>query len=279
MRRATKHMLLIIIVIFLIEPYIIGASYDSDDLSVFANADLTISQHATQMAYFNTSGNWIGAADETETQVSNGTWSVTWNAVSQDTDKRATVGVEIASYGSPSTVINATAWDQDTTDHIVAFSFRIGTPTEGKLFRWEFGFQDDYDWKKGVVYSSDTKLTMVYLTAADYAYIDEMFDVLAADSLLLQFIEDDADQFSGTNVIEVEMHYYTTTSMAQFNEYLLYCGFLNLFVALGMTRMWNPMSGGRRRSRRRRYRRGRRGYRPRYSRRRRRYRRYRRRRY
>lgn len=265
-----RNLMLVLILVLLVEPYVIQGVYNPSELAVYGDADSTIADHVTKFNYYNgTTLENVWNSAPTETAAGNGTWTVDWGlaaTTTQDEDKAAFVTVYWSTTGTVSDTWNITAFLDSTDDYIVAVGFRIQTPTLGKAFTYNMGFQTDGDYWKGTCYSSSSLLTMIYMDSLDQEWFDEYLTLLADDHFALSFIESDADEFTDTNEIEIEVHFYTSMDMSRFDEYLLYCGFLNLLLGLAITKYWNPT--GTRRSYRRRWRTT---YRPRFRRYRRRY--------
>ncbi len=250
-----------LILALLVMPFVIQGQYDPTGMELYNGFPVTetvgydplTADMSVDGYYRNTSGNGLWLAAMAETYSANGTWTVDWAAVAQDEDKNAFIGVKYGSSGVESDTWNWTAFDSDTTDNIVAFSFRIKSPTLGAVFAYEIGFDSDPDYWSGTIVSSETS-SLITLTAADYAWIDEYQGIIdaAADGFTFWFLEADATELIDTNEIEFEIHFYASVSMDTFNEYVLYSGLIMIFMALAETRHFNPTgrSGRRRGSRR-----------------------------
>ncbi len=250
-----RNVALVLLLALVVQPFVIQGQYNPDDMTLFqpiaSTNELLIAESETLFGYYNTSGNWISASI-VETQVANGSWTVTLSATAQDLDKKARVSVFLKSSGVVSPYWNSTAWDQDTTDGIVAYSVRITAGTDGYPVTYQVGWSGhatilgNYD--DNVIYTSDS-LSTVPTTAAQYALIDEYEDIIAGDMMAFGYQESDASQFVDAAVVEIELHFYSSVAIDTFNEYMLYCGLLNVLIAGAMTKYWNPT--GRRRRRRR----------------------------
>lgn len=248
-RNAAAAMIICLLVI----PFVVQGQYNPSALDVYGSSDHVIADTATWFYYMNTSGYYLSAS-MTETQDGNGTWDSALVSTAQDNDLQAEIKVWFPQTASGADdKYNVTAFDSDTDDHIVAIGVRIMGADAGIPIQWCMGFDHDvnrfHSYSDSPILTSETELTMIYLTLADYAYFDDYVIELATDSLNLRFRELDASQFVNAATVEIEVHFYIETSMASFNEYLLYTGVIMCLMALAMTPYWNP--SGKKRHRRR----------------------------
>lgn len=253
---------LILFVTVALQPYLIQGVYDTSALDLYNAEDMVIADHVTGFGYYNTTPYWITYSSLTETAHASttGCWTVTLASTAQDNSKRAILKVGIADYSSTaSDTWNITAWDQDTDDHIVAYSIRVWTGLAGEPMNLKMGFATDTSYfhdGSTIIYSSETVNTMFYLTNADYEYFDEFATLLSNDQLEIVFWQDDPINFVNGEDIEIEIHFYTESGTTTFDQYLFGAAAINFLIALGMSSVWNPLKGsGRRRFRRRSFRR------------------------
>lgn len=246
-----KALALVMILCLIVVPYVVQGQYDPSELSLYNNEDSVIADHVTKFNYYNgTTLENVWNSGPAETSVGNGTWTVDWAlaaTTTQDEDKRAFVTVYWQDSSTASDTWNITAFLDSTDDYITAIGFRIQTDDLGSAFTYNMGFQTDGDYWKGTCFSSASALTMIHLTASDQEWFDEYLTLLADDYFALSFIEEDADQFTVPMTIELEVHFYTSSDMAQFNEYMFFSGIGMLILGLAITKYWNPLGGYNRR--------------------------------
>ncbi len=251
----------ILIVTIALQPYLIQGTLAADTFDEYTTppgvADyLDKTDEIGYFTYVNSSGHTVTAA-QTEADGENGEVEYTLAATAQDTTKVASLDIPLL---TTATIWNVTAFLEATDDSIGAIGIRIGTPTEGKPFVIKLGWEgggghyEEFLISERVIFSSDDDVSTLVLSAAQIAEIEDYATPLASENMKLYITEADADEFVSTSVIEVELHFYQALSNATFDQYLFGAGLINILIALGMTRMWNPLrgGGGRRRRRRRR---------------------------
>lgn len=250
-----RNLMLILIMVLLVQPFIIQGVYDPSDYNIYGDYDLGVADHHTLFGYYNTSGYQITASAMVETAIENGTWSTALVSTAQDNDLPTQIRIYIDE-GTVHSYINATAFDPDTDDHIVAVGVRVTGGTNGIPLEWNMGFSSDPTFFRSqddsLMYTSDTRLSMYYVTAYDLNRIDS-FPELSDDYFRIGFYEKDANVFVNGEDIEIEVHFYYSLSSDTFNEYLLYCGVINILIAFAMTKYWNPTGTRRYRYNRRRF--------------------------
>ncbi len=250
-----RNLFLGLILALVIFPVLVQDQYDVDELALYngepttiaLGADPLIGDHETKSTHYNSSdGASISSGSITETHVANGTWSVTLSLAVQDLDKKSTINIAYDAQSSASDTWNATAFDVDTTDHIVAIGLRIETAVATTLY-YKCGLQDKTDSFTGTIATSDSRVSMIYLDTAFYNWLDEYAVQAANDAFYFYIWENDAYQFVDAAVIEFEVHFYTETSMAQFESYMMYTGLGMILIAAAETRYFNPTGRRRRR--------------------------------
>jgi len=252
-----RNLFIALILALLVIPVIVQGQYNADDLDLFADEEILIADHTTVNYYYNSTGNWINDGSLTETAVSSpedGSWTCDFAPTAQDLDAQSNVHITWASSAAKSDTWNITAYDQDTTDYVVAMGIRISSDDEGMPIRLRLWFGPSLMLWEQTVYTSDTALNMLYFDAAFYEDIDDYTAAVALTTgqVWFELIEEDANQFVTTTDIEFELKFFTSNSVAVFREYLLYGGFAMILLGAGMTKYWNPLKRGRRRRRRRR---------------------------
>ena len=259
MRKSTQHMLIIVILVFLVEPYVIQGAYRPNDLVLYdpTGSDATdpvITDFHTYYTYYNSTGDLIQPTP-TETQAGNGTWTFPFDATAQDVDLKALISVTLADGGSESDTWNDTALDSATADSIVAMGMRITTAGDTGIFSYKCGLATKTDFFTGYIRADADAISMIYFGAGFQAWLDDYAVQAADDAFHIYIWEEDAVELVDGAVIELELHFYSTLSTDTFNEYMLYAGALNIMLAIGMTSAWNPTRSSVRRRRRRRRRR------------------------
>lgn len=254
MRKATQHLLIVVCLVFLVQPYLIGSVWTAGSHTLYLNTEIDLATEETwTYGYYNTTGDYL-SGNLVETLESNGTVSAPFVASAQDLDGHAYIVINIA----PTTVFNLTAWLSDTTDGISHFAFRIGASENGVPVRCNIGFgassYREVLLAKQTVYTSDTQMKYVYVSAATKALLEDASAILSGSYLVVDLEEVNANEFINGNTIYFEIHFYTDALPTQLTEYLVAMGILDLILAFGMSRMWNP-TWQRRRGYGRRYRR------------------------
>lgn len=280
MRTSSKHFILIILVCFIVEPFIIQGAYTSEPFTELGADYLDKDNGTFSIGYINTTGNFVSSGYLAETDAGNGIVTAgPATLTSQDLDKYADFQT---AWATTATIWNASMFSSITmTSPVTCIGVRIIVgAVAGKRFEvwagWQGATYEEMLIPRGsYIYSDATSLTYFYISAAQRASIEDWETYLAASGIMhFRFKEANADQLVNGASVTIELHFYTSTGTDLFFQYLLYAGILNLVIALAMTKAFNPLGYRRRRRRyrpRRRYFRRRR-YRPRrYSRRRRRY--------
>ena len=250
-----RNLFLGLLLALVVLPVVVQDQYDPTELGIYSDSDSLIADHYTILNYYNTSV--IGNAQvPTEVAAGNGTWTVDLVTVAQDLDLASSLSVYWLDSGTVSPTWNTTAFDSATDDYVVAIGIRIWTGTAGEAFDMDVGFNVDRDLFHSLlgtdIYSNENTITMIYVTDAMRTLMGDYLVNLVDDPFVITFKENDAASLVNGETIELEVHFYTTSSMTTFENYMLYAGVGMILIAAAETRYFNPTGTRRRRRRRRR---------------------------
>lgn len=242
-----RNLALVMILCLFILPIGLQQVYEIGPFTEFGTTFPASGDVASTISFVNTTGNWVNSAtlgevDTADSIVTFGPASLT----AQDTDERAAMYINWASTADP---WNVTAFTQDD-DPITCIGIRIYAGESGKPISFYGGWQGAaYEQllqaRYGVIYTSETQLTYIYITDAMRANI-ETFETYLATSGVMTFIflETDASEFINAANVEFEIHFFTSTGSDLFYTYLLYFGGLQFLLAVAITKYWNPTRMG-----------------------------------
>lgn len=249
MRTQTKAVLGLLALMLVIQPYLLQTAYASGTLTEYLEYPIptTISTSWwTSLDYYNTSGNFIGAG-QVESYPANSTMTMTLATTAQDTTKR----VALRTFLAETTIWNASCFDTDNDEYVTAIGITIETPS-AVLLGMNIGFSGGSTDLKSCIYSGtirsvedrteDNTESVLWISPDKLSYIHQNVEMLDGYDFLIEFYESDADEFINGAVVEIEVRFYSGTTLTTFYQYLLWFGALNFLIALGMTRAWNPMT-------------------------------------
>lgn len=238
MRVHTRNLLAILAFVFFLVPILAQPYYSmgTDTLYLDRHID-TLSEVDTGTVYwYNTTGEKISIAI-TETLPENDTWYSPLVLANQDTD----LGVWVYPKIEAASIWNYTAWDSDTTGHIIAFDYRItiGDDT-GEALQVSIGFSGDPDlFVTQRTYLTSNSYTRVTLTQAQYDMIDDGALAFADDAVQISIWEDDANHLINGAEVRLSMRFYSANNYVEFDQVLMLLGLCFFAIGLGMTTVIN----------------------------------------
>lgn len=245
MRRDTQSLILIFCFLLLVEPWVLQSQYQGAAITEYGDLNLTLADHDTTWGYYNTSGS-IDTGTPTEVLVDNHSWSVDLAEDDpQDNERLSYYTVPFKAVNTVSTKWNYTAWDTTADEYITAIVIMFtDDSTKSGVLTVDIGFGGaGMDKLIGTFSIQEGVLTYIYMTTSIYAAIKANEPTIDSYQTRLYFYESDAYHLVDGASLTFEVHFMSGTNLIVFNQYLFIFGVLNLLIALGMTRSWNPVYG------------------------------------
>lgn len=234
MRKQTYQFFGLLAFILLLVPILVQPYYNVGTMTVYrdTHVDLVTEVDSSSFYYWNTTGSYLSYAP-VETLPANDTWTMPLVAVAQDLTQSAYLYAKIEA----DTLFNVTAFDQDTTGHIISFDYRIQVDDDvGELLKLSIGIKNkDNLFIDQVTYVTSESLSRYTLTTADYDEIDDATSLLAGQYFLLTIYELDAQHLVTGATVTVEIIFYEESSYLVFDQVLLLVGIAFFVIGLVMT--------------------------------------------
>lgn len=276
MKEHTRNLAGIVLLVFILAPYMIYSGYTSTVPTSYHDYDDN-SLLISKVRYYNTTGSWL-YSDLTETFTANNTFTITPAPSSQDEDATWNLEFWFASTSTESAWFNDTMFETTASDRVTSIKLEIYSNDKTLTTKTvEMGFGtaaggSDYTIICGSgTYRvedalADVQTFRAYVPLSAYADIEDNSNYDTAPfRVVCKFATGDASQtFTVKIVFEIGANY------ELWNQYLFLFGILFCLIAYGMTTYYDMSpkrwSGKRPRYFRRSYYRGRKFRRPRFRR-------------